>query len=233
MRSLIFFTLFTEKENTPARITFSILVCRIFSMILACMNIVRLKFTHEKSHARTCERAVGVSFRAWLLSNRHTSILRLKNETHHFFPLRWRGYEKAPADGDWKKKAREKQLSTLGRRLGKGVKGSRSPRTPLRSGQDGVTRVQLWSKYFFVDLYLNVAFFYSILTCDQVVLRRLRFLVNKTCTYQTHIEYFSRKIASTILLKEHYHGNKAISLLVSQFVLIIDFGSGDNNSTHI
>ena len=64
MRSLIFFTLFTEKENTPARITFSILVCRIFSMILACMNIVRLKFTHEKSHARTCERAVGVSFRA-------------------------------------------------------------------------------------------------------------------------------------------------------------------------
>ena len=31
--------------------------------------------------------------------------------------------------------------SALGTRLGKGVKGS--PRTPLRPGQDGVTRLQL------------------------------------------------------------------------------------------
>ena len=62
MRSLIFFTLFTEKENTPARIILLILVCRIFCMILHeyCSSQVRAAepyWTKRAMEERASERS--------------------------------------------------------------------------------------------------------------------------------------------------------------------------------
>ena len=147
LHKITYFLLYSPRERTLLpELFFSVLVCRIFSMILACTTIVRHKFTQlvsrggtlldEKSHARTCERAVWASFRAWLLSNRpnlfinqvnHTSYSTPQQQNPSLFSLRWRGYEKAQVDGDWGKKAREK-------RPGNEV-GERSEGLPLASPQ--------------------------------------------------------------------------------------------------
>ena len=157
LHKITYFLLYSPRERTLLpELFFSILVCRIFSMILACTTIVRLKFTQlvsrggtlldEKSHARTCERAVWVSFRAWLLSNRPNLFINQVNHTSYstpqqqnpslFFPKVKRIWESASRRGLGKK---SQGKAPWGRGWGKEW---RAP-LGLRSGRDKMT----WREY--------------------------------------------------------------------------------------